>query len=591
MTRTISLITSSVLASVWVQAAELPLENYLYEEMDMVLTLENLSELDAALESHPFAVLAKSPEMQRFIETLAGNSETEEDSGFFETIESRFGLSKDAFYALFPGQFAIGSDGILADEVPDSDIEEGLIILAEFSGTDERLNELMNIQFEYNANVQKKVIPEMEHTLLEETFLGETVYYDEAFNGEITYIEDGYALVDGVFILAKTQLQMERTIEAIKSGGENSVAQLPYYERSFDRDRSEDFRFFINMRDLLEPVIAYAQTAQASPEMSKLGLSPKLLVDALGFAEFESIAMSATLKPDGLRLDGSILYEEKVGLLSLITYGDDLIPEGFVVPEDAIASSLATFDLSEMFRSLEAIFAQASPLWAQMANLQLNNMKSTTGVDLKSAILHNFGETLISYTMPPDETLEAGVSSEVSEVLVADIKDTALFAQGLDAVFAQIPGLNALLTKESYAGQEITSYRAPQDMSGAETWSFALTRSQLVVAVGPLKNIKAALDNLESLPKRSLWEQFELLDALERIKGDDVVARSYSDMEAVFEANLSDLEMLKQLNTLMNGVDFKALREIELPFISITETSESADGISFRALIIEKEAL
>ena len=50
-----------------------------------------------------------------------------------------------------------------------------MAILAEFAGSAERLDELMQIQFERNAKAQKETNPLIEHVWIEETFMGETL--------------------------------------------------------------------------------------------------------------------------------------------------------------------------------------------------------------------------------------------------------------------------------------------------------------------------------------------------------------------------------------------------------------------------------
>ena len=135
--------------------------------------------------------------------------------GFTEVLKDEFGLSYDELFELFPGQASVALYN-LSEQVLNEEDSQEIVLLAEFSGDAERLNELMQVQFIRNAEAQQALNPLVEHEMVEEYFMGETLYFDETFDGETTYVEDGYALVDGIMILAAPESRLRETVEWIK---------------------------------------------------------------------------------------------------------------------------------------------------------------------------------------------------------------------------------------------------------------------------------------------------------------------------------------------------------------------------------------
>src|SRR5690606_30895349 len=126
---------------------------------------------------------------------------------FTEVMQNEFGLTYDELFALFPGEAVFAIYNMVELLMGKTELPEG-VLLGAYAGDEAKLHELMNIQFKRNAKAQAEKNPLVEHTMIQETFMGETLHFDETYDGEKTYIEDGYALVDGIFILGRPEARL-----------------------------------------------------------------------------------------------------------------------------------------------------------------------------------------------------------------------------------------------------------------------------------------------------------------------------------------------------------------------------------------------
>jgi hypothetical protein len=230
-----------------------PISSLVEDDVDVYLLLGSPAESRTQWEGHPFAAVADDPQIQAFFAPLWEDFSASEEESFTEVMEDEFGLSWDAFFELFPGQFVLSwyklSELILGQaERPE------VVLMVEYAGDAERLAELMQVQFERNVTKQKEHNPAIEHTMLEETFMGETLHFDEVFDGVETYIEDGYALVDGIFILASPETRLRSVVEAIKAGPGNALSDNDAYLRARERGGRGDASLYVNFEALLPPL-------------------------------------------------------------------------------------------------------------------------------------------------------------------------------------------------------------------------------------------------------------------------------------------------------------------------------------------------
>lgn len=216
--------------SVW----SAPFNSILEEDVDIVLSLRSLAESRESWSDNPFARVFNDPELQAFFAPMIEAAMEGKDESFTQVMEDEFGLTWDEFFVLFPGEFGVALYNLPEMLLGEAERPE-LVIMAEFSGDAKRMAELMQVQFERNAAKQKEGNPDIEHTLIEESFMGETLYLDETFDGVETYIEDGYALVDNIFVLATPESTLRAVVEGIKDEPGAALSDNEIFLRSRER--------------------------------------------------------------------------------------------------------------------------------------------------------------------------------------------------------------------------------------------------------------------------------------------------------------------------------------------------------------------
>jgi len=566
----------------------------LSETTDVSLIVRDISSLNQQLEAHPFQEFLESEAVTQLMDFFRTENAVDEES-FLDVAESRFGLSGEDLLELFPGQLSISMDSVVA--MMDGELERpDLLIMAETTADEARMQSLMKIQFEHNAEAQKAHNPAVEHRIIERSFMGETLYLDETFNGELTYIEDAYALVDGIFLLASPVERLEAAVESIKEGNDTPMSRGNGFLRASELSEGPDVRFMIQINDLLAPVkTKLANLEGGGSAMAMMGMTPDSFWNALGLDALQSYWMDFNLVEDGAVMYSGLNYTEKKGLLSLLAYTEGPLPEAGFVPEDAVMASVAGFSLSELFRQFEIMLSQASPNLGQMMNLQLLNLQSKIGVDLRAGLLNNFGDQSIAFSVLGDSPDGEQALRNMASVYVFDVPDTGLMGQAIDGLLAMAPQIKPMLTEELFAGEKIFSFAGmpnPNLPEAQTSFHYTLTRSQLVVSSGPVHVLKSTLTELQT-PSRDggFWARDDIVDLVDRLELDQSVGTVAYDLSAMDGAALAYLEMIQHS---MPGVaKEKRMPEgtsLEMPFLAAYGI-EQGDGLLFmKAIMIGKDS-
>ena len=586
-------VTFCVLAAQIIRAADKPFDTIITSDANMLVSVADISDLREAWKKHPLVKdfgQAKMGEM--FMALMDESTGEEEDESSFEKTLAEFGLEEEELYELFSGQAALVVYNLENMVLEDSDAMD-IALMADFSGSEERLDELMQIQFERNSEAQKEENPEMEHEWIREQFMGETLHFDQAFDGEETYVEDGYALVDGIFIIATPEERLRSMVESIKSGGDDTLARSEAYRRAGEYSGPSDILFYLNFESFL-PALNEAMVEKVMKGgMAMLGVTGKSLDSALSLESLQAFSLSATINKESIRSHSSIIYREKAGFLKLLTYGAGPLPTAGFVPEGILSSSVALFDLSEMFSELEALMGAASPSAPALIDIQMQQMKTNTGVDLRSALLENFGPEIVSYTLMPDSRVSEGAMAEAQQVYVIEIKDAEAMSGALEALKDMIPGSRAQIEMREFEGETIhtISTAMGSGMSGgpAYDFSFVITRTKLIFTLGQPGLIQSVLTAMQS-QNSGFWQQGEIQGLIDLVGQPNPVSRSYTDLSQMMSAMVESIfEAVKLTGRNMKIDSSKMPSDLELPWCLFTETHEASDGIFTQMIMQRKE--
>ncbi len=571
-------------------ALALPFQQMISEDAELLFNIRNLSELREQWAEHPMAAIFQDESLLEWFKSLNNAEETEDESaGFFVEMENTFGLSKDEFFELFPGQISLAFYNI-TDQILQNGKRIEFIAMAEFSGDEERLNELVQIQFERNAEMQKAINPQIEHEMIEEVFMGETLYFDETFDGETTYVEDGYALVDGILVLATPESRLREAVEIIKEGAETSISDSGPYKRSREHSGRGDIGLYINLAELMPSLNTALENLPVYEMLALFGVTPQSLQSALSLESMEGIFIDFDVVADGILGYFGILYSEKSGLLSLLEYAEGELPEARYVPGKALNSSIALFDLSAMYSNFEKILGSVSPQVVNMLDIQMQTTQTNTGVDVRTSILENFGTQIVVFSILKEEVSNFMELLQPQQVIVIDLRDAEAFSQALNALIDNAQALRSSIDESVFEGETIYSIVVPNDpLQPAMEIHYTITRSKFILTIGQVSLLHSVLSSM-GRDDGGLWQDPETLALFERIGQPNAVDRSYYDAEQFIEALFKALASSDNFDNIPESLQSgKIPQSLKGPFRLVSEANEAPGGLFGRTLIIKSQ--
>ncbi|CAA6690386.1 MULTISPECIES: hypothetical protein [unclassified Lentimonas] len=571
-----------------------PFQGIIGEDADFFVTVRSISETREQWETHPIVELFEDEELLDFFDRVAaedaGNDWDDEED--FDDVLDAFGLTQDELFELFPGQASLAFYK-LADKMMGQVDREEMVLMAEFSGDADRLNELMHIQFERNMAAQQEVNPLVEHEMIQESFMGETLYFDETFDGEETYIEDGYAFVDGIVVLAAPESRLRDAVESIKEGASDPIADSDVYRRSREDGGRGDVFVYLNLENLMPPLNTALVDLPMVNNLAMFGVTAQSLQNALSLESLQAMYADLDLIEDGVLAHYGMIYDEKLGFLSLLSYGQGELPEARYVPEGVLSSAVSLFDFSEMLANLEKVLTSASPTLPPLIDMQMQMMQTNTGVDLRSSILENFGSRVVNLSVLNEAGLEGMQTAESQQLFMVELNDSQAFAQAIEAFKDMVPGARAMIETQEYEGQTIYTIHGPSDPNFPEVQqadvSYVMTRSELIVNIGRVGLLHQVLSRM-SEGGDGLWQSREIEALFERIEQPNAVTRSYMNAEQMVEPLFRSLLEAGELSGFTSKVSADQIpSDLDVSYRLISEVNEAPDSLFGRTLIIKSE--
>ena len=568
-------------------ASATPFEDTIKDDVEFFFTINSISEIREQWASHPMAKLFESGFLAECFEEAENSKNTNKRFSItFETeLENAFGLSVDEFFELFSGQVSLAIYN-LSDLITRKETRPELVLMAEFSGEAEQLDELMQKQFEHNAEKHEKTNPLIEHEMIKESFMEETLYFDEVFDGEKTYIEDGYALVDGILILATPMTRLHEAIELIKEDTHAPISKSDVYLRYREQTDASDFSLYLNLIELIPPLNATLLELPIFKSLSLFGVTAQSLESALSLESLQALYTDIGLVEDGLLLQYGVLFKEKLGLLSLINYADATLPEAPYVPKNILSSSISLFDLNATLAGLEKILGLASPALPSLIDIQTQAFQTNMGVDIRTSILENFGPQIVNFSILDKDTTQFVQPLQQQQFFAIDLKDAQAFRNAVNALKDSSPA-KSLIEEQTYEGETIYSLTQPGTSDTPEMqFNYAVTRSKLLITVGHVDLLHEVLSAMTN-DREGFWQDPQTKSLFERIERPNPVARNFVDIEqfvAPFCKLLAEGEP-NQLPAFMQAVEIP--EELKEQYRLISEVNEETGSIFGRTLLIK----
>lgn len=421
--------------------------------------------------------------------------------------------------------------------------------------------------------------------------MGETLYFDETFNGVATYVEDGYALVNGIVVLAAPESRLRAAVESIKEGASAPIADSAVYQRSREQGGRGDFGLYSNLEKLMPTLNRALIELPVVNNLAIFGVTAQSLDSALSLESLQAVYVDFDLIDSGLLSHYGLIYREKLGFLSLLSYANTALPEAHYVAEGVLSSSISTFDGSAMLENVERLLTSASPTLPPLIDMQLQIAKAKTGVDLRAALLDNFGSQTVSLSVLPEANLDNSEVSQPQQLFVIEVKDAQALTQAIEAFKDLFPGLRAMVEEQLHEGQTIYTIRdsSQPEMKNEGTISYVLLRSSLIVNVGEVGLLHEVLSRMGERGQ-GLWQSAETEQLFERIERPNAVTRSFVNTELMIEPLFESLLQVAELSGLMGDISkAKIPSQLDSAYRMISELNEAPDGFFGRTLIIKSE--
>ena len=581
------LISLSLCAMLWGSTAmATPFEDIIAEDAELFFTVRSFAEIQKKLSAHPMAEFLEIDFMEDWI---GGDSQKNENgkpsSDFAKNLEETFMLNVNEFFELFSGQASLAVYN-LSDLIIQKDKRPEAVLMAEYSGETEQLMELMQIQFERNAEKQKEANPLIEHEIIEESFMGETLYFDEVFDGETTYIEDGYALVDDILVIATPENHLREAVELIKSDTRQAISKLDTYQRYSENTDTSDITVYLNLVKLMPPLNTALFELPMIQNLAAFGVTPQSLESALSLESLQALYINAKLVEDGFLFQYGMLFDEKQGLLSLMDYANSTLPEAPYVPEDALSASISLFDLNGMLANLEKMLALTSPALPPLIDMQMQMAQANVGVDVRASILENFGDQIVNFSVVSKDTPGGSEQLQPNQILVIDLNDAQAFRDAVNAL-KDISPAKSSIEEQLYEGETIYSVTQPSAQGAPEMqFNYAITRSKLIINIGHVSLLHETLSSMAN-DNKGFWQNPQTQSLFERIERPNAVARTFLNVEQFAGPFFKMLAENNSGNLPASVQSGEVPNEFKGPYRLISEVNEEPGSIFGRTLAIE----
>ncbi len=235
-------------------------------------------------------------------------------------------------------------------------------------------------------------------------------------NTEITF-----GLVDSLLLVSDSSAAIEKTLTLQQGGLLSALAEDPSFQADFDaRLRGSPFYCWVNVKSLVDAFTAIP--AGSDEDSAPSFFKASTLINAVGLGAVTSACLSYQDSPEGAGAQFFIGSPEskRAGLLKILApETKDANPPPFV-PADASKFWRWRVNIPRSWALLEAMLTKLNPQANRVLDFVLQNAGKDKDAhyDLKSELLSNLGDDVISYDKPSHGGTFAGLKSPPSIYLI-----------------------------------------------------------------------------------------------------------------------------------------------------------------------------
>lgn len=531
MRTTFFLIT--LLAGTGVAASAAGLADVVSRDTFLFAEARDLGDLREQWESHPLGERLMEEDMRAFFAPFLKGGEF---SQLRESLLDETGITAEEFGELFPGRWAVAVD------LPDIRSLRGaggrfndFVILAEYAGTLERLREIIDSSADHDSRESGA-----DHTVIEDEYLGAALFTeDRTVEGE-TETLGGYALAGEILVTGTSLEAIRRSVEFIEGEHDDErLSESEVFLEVADRTVGEhDLLLFMNleaMAGLVEAAIResyreQAQRAQPNPMMP----TPDLIMDVLALDDFRSLALTASIDGEDLRMDFALPLESRRGIASLITYVVGALPLVDWVPADAVSASATRFDIDAFWTRLETMLGRLSPFAYSLYGGYLQQFEANSGVNVRRALIGSLGDRIVSFSgFASDEDADdasRGLDG-LGQVIAVGLEDALAFEGALNTVLQSF-GPNLPVREREFLDVKVRQFGDPE--TPRQQMTLALTGDYVLVGIGNPQMVDDVISRLDG-GHDSIWGTEGYRELAADLEDRDAVQVEYSNLGVMFD--------------------------------------------------------
>ncbi|HEV7924395.1 MAG TPA: hypothetical protein VGR14_03520 [Verrucomicrobiae bacterium] len=396
------------------------------------------------------------------------------------------------------------------------------------------------------------------------------------------------------------------------------LADDPAFQADYGaRLRESPFYAWLNVKALIDlvnkapaPADANKPPAAGDDSAASNPFDPKKILAATGLANLTSASVSYQNSPEGnsTQLFLAVEAQKRPALLKIFAAdAKDSSPPSFV-PADAIKFFRWRLNMARSWKELENMLGDLIPaqyLAGLTTVFQMAGKDKDEHYDLKSELLNNLGDDIISYEKPPKGNTLADLKAAPSIVLVASPNPDKLTAAL--KVLLSIPFQGAPITDREFLGRKIYTAAPPSSGDGKASSGVSFSANGGYIAIsGDTSILEEYLRGSEGGAK-ALGDLPGLADAAQKVGGMSTGLFGFENenqtMRPVFDVvrkqHLSLQDMLgvplppslggEQAETLQQWADFSLLPPFDTIskyfYFSVYSGSFSSDGFSLKVFM------
>lgn len=410
----------------------------------------------------------------------------------------------------------------------------------------------------------------------------------------------GWAIVGKTFVYATAPNVLRDLVDARRDGRKDNFAEQAVYKANREAIGDADAWVLLNLPaitgTLREMVVEKAKGADGETKPGILGMDTVKAYDSLGLDALGHLRVAFTLKPGDTRSDTSLAWSENRGIVRLITDSNprDAVPDLTVMPSGVVTAGAGRTDFSKFLARFEAMMKEALPLGAPMFDMQVDRLKKDEALDIRGALLENFGDEVWSFTDRLPAESDDRTPDSAPFVVVFSLKDENKLNSFIETAAGKAApqtgdGVKSLFDERELLGVKVRTVKnLPPSVPSIR---YAITKGRVFLSVGGGKLLDRTLAQFND-PKGGLSAEPAFKEGLAKLpKGANSVG--YYDLGEYFamlgQTFVKTYNMKAGANTDDARFDpAKAPVASDMPFVVLSGSYLHEKEATSRTIVIRK---